>query len=316
MSRVIALAKSGRSSTAKFHELRLKYWTSQNDLVCCFEGSDDVEFFLPRIRGKVTQKKVDFLICEGKSTVLNLWREATDRSWNLARIGFFVDRDLDDFINGNPQDTCVHVTQYYSFESHALDEEFFRNVWQYSFRLSLNDDRFATWRNAYFEGAAHFAKLIFPVFYFALATKRERGDVDFDKINLPDVVNISDSGAVRRVQRKKRYNLPEIFPTLPPSRKNLRESRKELGKNNYRNWLRGKFLLWYSMTFLSRMKAALTRRGQPNRANIRINFNDETAITCLCSRAEVPQTLAIFLDNWTHEIEKKGTEPKGARLEA
>lgn len=311
MSRVNSLARIGRSYTAKFHEIRLKYWNPENQLICCFEGGEDVEFFLPHVRKKNAQRKVDFLICEGKSIVLKIWREAIDKSWNLARLGFFVDRDLDDFLEGNPQSQCVHVTQYYSFESHALDESFFNNVWQDLFRLSLNDERFVDWKNAYFEGAENFAKLLFPIFYVALATKIEGGDVDFDEISLADVINISDTGLVRRVKKKERYKLAEIFPGAPPSRQSLRKSREELGKTEYRTWLRGKFLLWYSMRFLARMKASLGRRGQPYRANVTALFNDDSAVSCLCGRSDAPETLVVFLENWACEIERSGIEPKG-----
>lgn len=311
MSRVDNLARIGRSSTAKFHELRLKYWTPDNDVICCFEGGDDVEFFLPHVRQKMVEQSIDFLICEGKSTVLKLWDEATNRSWNLARIAFFVDRDLDDFINGNPQNSRVHVTQHYSFESHCLDEGFFQNVWQDLFRLSFADDRYPIWRDAYFEGATRFAKLLFPIFYVALATKKGRGDVDFDKIKLPDIVNISDTGFVRRVGKKERYNLNQVFPNGYPPRRALRECREDLAKENFRVWLRGKFALWYAITFFARMKVALARRGQPNRASVKAIFNDENSISCLCSRAASPATVVTFLGNWLSEIEKNGTEAKG-----
>lgn len=311
MSRVNSLARVGRSYTAKFHGIRLKYWNPENHIICCFEGGEDVEFFLPHIRKKNSQKKIDFLICDGKSNVLMLWGKAIDKSWNLARLGFFVDRDLDDFIKGNPQASCVHVTQYYSFESHALDESFFSNVWQDLFRLPLNDVRFEDWRNAYFKGAENFARLLFPIFYVALATKIEGGNVNFDKIKLADVINISDSGLVRRVKKKERYKLAEIFPSAPPSRKSLRKSREELGKTDYRMWLRGKFLLWYSMAFLTRMRESLAKRGQKNRANVTALFNDASAVSCLCGRSEAPETLEIFLENWVCEIERNGVEPKG-----
>lgn len=259
----------------------------------------------------MAQQNIDFLICEGKSTVLHLWNEAINRSWNLAKLAFFVDRDLDDFINGNPQAVCLHITQYYSFESHCLDEEFFQNVWQDLFRLSLADERYASWRHAYFEGAACFAKLLFPIFYIALAAKKDRGKVDFDKINLADVVNVSDAGLVRRVQKKQRYNLDHIFPDGRPPRRALREAREDLGKANFRIWLRGKFLLWYAITFFARMKMTLAKRGQPHRANVRALFTDDTAMSCLCSRAVAPATLVAFLRSWASEIDRYGIDAKG-----
>jgi hypothetical protein len=314
MSRVALLAAAGRSATAKFHELRLKYWNCDLDVVCCFEGSDDIEFFLPHVRRELGlhSERVDFVNCGGKGVVLRLRGWAQDRAWNMARVAFFVDRDLDDFLGQNVPGVQLYITDFYSIESHVTDPGFFDSVWQDSFRLPITDPRRNSWREAYVSGASELASGLFPLFYVALATKVCGGGVEFDRVKLDDCVSISPTGMLSWKRGSKSFSYSDVFVAAVPTRSDIRRARATLSHVDYRLWFRGKFLLWYAMVFFSRMKASLGSRREANRAVVRTHFNSDTAITCLCSRVSAPQTLSEFLEHWSTMIVTGGLVPVGA----
>ncbi|NCT67868.1 MAG: DUF4435 domain-containing protein [Rhodanobacteraceae bacterium] len=317
MSRVADLAIAGRSPAAKFHELRLKYWNNDIDVVCCFEGGDDVEFYLPHVRQRLAlhRERVDFLNCGGKGIVLTLLGWVKNMSWNLARLGFFVDRDLDDYLAGNLSSSQLYLTDCYSIESHVVDQDFFDNVWQDFFRLSMTDVRREVWKRAFYDGSRKLARLLFPMIYMAVAYKRSGGRVDFDQVKLDELIVISPVGDVgRRSRRHPSSSYSNVFFDATPSKSDIRAARYDLSSEDYRSWLRGKFLLWYAVIFFSRMKAALGSRKEPSRAVVRFNFSADTAVGFLCSRVSVPQSLSTFLDDWAALIVYDGVAPAKAVL--
>lgn len=316
MSRVGVLAAAGRSAAAKFHELRLKYWNADLDVVCCFEGSDDIEFFMPNLRSELGlhHERVDFMNCGGKWIVVTLWGWALHKSWNMARLGFFVDRDLDDFLSGNPSGDQLYVSDYYSIESHVLDDDFFDSVWQDFFRLPLIDSRRTIWKSAYYLGAMEFAKAVLPISYMAVAHKRAGKRVDFNRVQLDGLFLISGDGSVGRLRKGRFSNYSAVFPDTAPSSAEIRSARRELILADEKIWLRGKFAIWFAMQFFSRMKSVLSRKTEPNRAVVKTSFSVETSVTCLCGRASVPKSLHDFLRAWAALIVKDGVAPVGATV--
>jgi len=313
MSRVQQLATAARSPVAKFHELRLKYWNADLDVVCCFEGADDIEFYLPHVRQQLglRQERVGFVNCSGKGIVLNLWRQCLGIKWNLARIGFFVDRDLDDFISGNPTGRQLYVTDEYSIESNAVGDGFFNSVWQEVFRLSFDDARYLPWINAFREGREGLASILFPIFYIAVAVKRAGGGVDFDKLDMSDFYSVDSSGKVCGVIPRPSVDYSKVFLSRV-SLSELRKARADLiSAGDFRLWLRGKAALAFAILFLSRMKVVLGARGVPNRCKVRVHFNDDFAVSCLCARTQRPSTLSTFLDAWASLISADGLQPVG-----
>lgn len=283
------------------------------DVVCCLEGSDDIEFYIPHVYRELGlhRNRIDFVNCGGKGTVLQLWEWTKERAWNLARVAFFVDRDFDDFLQGNPSGPQLYVTDYYSIESHVMDPDFFDSVWQDSFRLSTADVRYRGWKQAYYSGAISFGQILGFLLCTAIAAKKCGGLVDFNRVKVEELASISTDGHVERSRRKLSFSYSDVFAEPYPSRNDIREARAATAQVDYRTWLRGKFLLWYSMAFLSRMKARLTARGEANRAVVRVHFNAETAVACLCSRAGVPASLKTFLDTWSLLIVANGLTPSG-----
>lgn len=314
MSRVTSLAAAGRSAAAKFHELRLKYWNPELDVTCCFEGKDDVEFYLPHVRRQLGlhDSRIDFVICGGKRVVLCMWKWAQEKLWNLARLGFFVDRDLDDYLNGNPSGPQLFITDHYSIESHIIDPNIFDHIWQDVFRLSITDSRRVYWRTAYYSGAQQLARLLLPVTCVAVAVKRRSGEVAFDRLRITELVTLSESLEVKRRRCGAAFSYADVFLGAEPTLTEIRRARCDLQGATFESWVRGKFLLWYAMLFLSRMKMTLGSRLQTNRAIVRGDFNAETAMACLCGRMSVPDSLSRFLVQWSAAIVEGGLVPSGA----
>ncbi|MGY3232976.1 hypothetical protein ACVWWJ_004460 [Luteibacter sp. HA06] len=313
MNRVDILIDAGRSAVAKFHELRLKYWNRDIDVICCFEGGDDQEFYLAHVRRDLGLhgSRVDVVNCAGKKTVLSMLRWSTEKAWNLARLGFFVDRDFDDFLQNGAESPQLYISDHYSIESHVVDDDYFANVWQDLFRLSVTDDRYAAWKSLYYSGAETFARLLKSVTHLALAAKLSGGSVDFERVRLNDLASLSPEGHVLRRTGHVSFSYADVVLGSQLSRESLRSARKAVASSDYRKWLRGKFLLWYSTTFFARMKSVLGARGQLNRAVVRFHFSVNTAAFCLCSRATPPRSLIDFLRLWAARIVAEGLVPRG-----
>jgi hypothetical protein len=176
----------------------------------------------------------------------------------------------------------------------------------------MTDARRGFWKSAYYASAERFADILFPICYTALAYKRAGGGVDFDRVKLEDLVTISQSGEVQRHARGTPQNYSMVFLGTKPSSAEVRAARLALKDADPKLWLRGKFAIWFSMTFFSRMKAVLGRKTEPSRAVVRASFNAETAITCLCGRASIPLSFKGFLRGWATSIVRDGVVPTGA----
>lgn len=310
MDRVQALASAARSPVAKFHELRLKYWNRDIEVISCFEGGDDISFYLPKIRSylRIESDRLAFVNCGGKGIVVNLWGMCVAQKWNLNKIGFFVDRDLDDLLDGNPQSDQIYVTDFYSIESHSADRYFFDAVWQQTFRLALDDPRYQAWSTSFRQGLSKLSAELRVFFWLAVAYKRSGGGVDFDKITMSDYYRIGSGGAFLRASPAKSVDLSKAY--LGNVRvSDVRSAKRDLAFTPDLNWLRGKAVLEFAVAFFGQMKRELTARGTENRCKVRVHFNDDFAISLLCSHVDAPPTLIEFLGSWRGRIERFGVVP-------
>nr|WP_255618556.1 DUF4435 domain-containing protein [Xanthomonas sp. MWU16-30325] len=283
------------------------------DVICCVEGGEDLEFFLPHVQRELGlhRSRMDFVKCSGKSTVLTLWIWSVEKNWNLSRLGFFVDRDIDDFLDGNLSGAQLYVTDYYSIESHVIDEQVFDVFWQDIFHLSLSDERYGKWRQNFYIGADKLAEIMRKVSWLAIATKLAGGAVDFERINLSDYMKIIDEG---QIISKGNVGIPtDAFMGFKPKFSHLKDANILMTRASYRSWLRGKFLLSYFITFMARMKAVLGERKVRDRVVVRLPFNADTAMSCLCGRASPPASLVSFLRSWSQLILNNGLLPSEGR---
>jgi hypothetical protein len=76
----------------------------------------------------------------------------------------------------------------------------------------------------------------------------------------------------------------------------FKQALKKLKNLEPKKYIRGKFELWYLISFLIDLTKILTERNQAKRAMIKIQLTNENAIEVLSGKIPYPKSLNEFLD--------------------
>ncbi|XDA97996.1 DUF4435 domain-containing protein [Sulfitobacter sp. LCG007] len=109
------LTLEAESSNAIFHEFMTSY-NDDSEVHVFLEGGEDFVFYLPEIRRVFSGRKIIPYNCAGKWNVVEA-KEVLEENYSVNAF-FFVDRDLDDFLERQPdKDETLYITDAYSIES-------------------------------------------------------------------------------------------------------------------------------------------------------------------------------------------------------
>ena len=312
MSFVDELRQSRQTSQAIWIQFITAYDNKRNDLYVFFEGKSDSAYYLPELRRRWFQQgKIRVFICDGKEGVIAAYHEKRikQKIINWKRVLFFVDKDWDDLLNINqvPQSKSFFVTDSYSIENYLVSVDTVEIVWTDIYKLPQNDPRLAQVLQQFQHGYSRFLKLICPMMVWAIAQKKQ------EKI-LALAGNRKEKGLnINNANLNKVFELDSDFKPL--KKRNGFENLKKAASFNYqlnfesfknelkkisglepKKYIRGKFELWYLISFLTLLSKTLTAKNQPKRAVIKVQLTYENAIEILGGKVPYPKLLNNFLD--------------------
>lgn len=299
MSYVDNLRARRNSPKAIFHRFKLE---RQPEETCVFlEGADDAEYYMPAIRQFVASP-IRLYVCDGKETVLsvsNLIAEA-----GADRCLFFVDADLDRFIQEKPLPKAVYVTDGYSIENEVAARETLERFLQEVVQVEPAEDLFQKAIEAFECGWHKLRRVLRPCMAAAIAIRQKLTDSS-SEYQKPVLSNFSPSDVLAfdgvhtklshaRVVKHfmgKIKNEVELEPStiLNVFRRVRKESDKVL--------IRGKYLLWYFVEFLKRYWESI--KGKQNahgrKIKVRLQITADNCFSVLGGRYTYPASLTAYI---------------------
>jgi hypothetical protein len=207
-----------------------------------------------------------------------------------------------------PKSKSFFVTNYYSIENYLVNVDTVEIVWTDIYKLPQNDPRLAQVLQQFQLGHKRFIQLIGPMMAWgiaqkkqepklALAEKRSEKGLNLNNANLKKVFELDSdlkpfkkSSGFENLKKATAFNHQLNFASF----KNELNKIKGLEPKKY---IRGKFELWYLISFLIELSKILTTKNQPKRAVIKVQLTYENAIEILGGKVPYPKLLNDFLDD-------------------
>ena len=180
-------------------------------------------------------------------------------------------------------------------------------VWIDIYKLAQNDPRVVQVLQQFQQGHKIFIQLIRPMMAWGIVQKKQETKLALAENRPEKGLNLNNA---------KLNKVFELDSDLKPFKKqngfeNLKKAaafNHQLNVESFKNelkkisvlepkkYVRGKFELWYLISFLTLLSKMLTTKNQPKRAVIKVQLTYENAIEILGGKVPYPKLLNDFLD--------------------
>ncbi len=297
-SRLDVLRESRRSPHVALHQFNLLRSRDAKQLICVFEGADDVAFFDTIIRRVQGDARYLPLPVNGKDHVLGL-RVLLNRSavHDLSLVRFFVDKDFDG-LKGHAPGPDLYCTPTYSVENLMVDENILMALLQGEYRCTGAEGReecesISQLFRSHLEKFDRFMRDPNLLIYYARINRKRGMGIDDSILKYLDIT-LTD--VTPRVDRAGILTLVAFSDPIDWAQV---DSAKMLfdGLNPGRDW-RGKFLLGFFRKFLQLLKEDRTAPKQTCfKAGKTMRFEAHTDITrALALLCDIPGCLKAFIE--------------------
>lgn|GEM_PF-4403142 len=240
------LSKQARSGASVFHEFRLLA-ANDGSIHSFYEGEHDTLYYGPAVRRFANGSRVQSYVCDGKDGVVYLHAAVVHHGYDKdEKCLFFIDRDYDDFFQGQPNvGDDVHITEHYSVENYLSSDEGADLLIREFCGFSDQDPEFATLQAALSNGRLNYRRAMLPFLAWALACREEGRLPNFQNVQLQKIFHIDASGCVHRKRSAFKVFRKACIGSepSPPIGHVLRWTRTLAGMEA-KLWMRGKFELW------------------------------------------------------------------------
>lgn len=286
-----------------YHKFLLFYRASSKYVYGFCEGKDDPHFYHPLILGKLPGDwSVKVIPTGGKKKVIQAYNSFDWDRFSNERICFFVDRDLDDYLDGQPlQEANVYITDGYSIENSIFDSKILVNVLSAIYQINLlspaEEDKILEIAKRNLEA---FKIAMIPIMAQILIWKRSGVSANYKNIKLDDLFIFRN----HVISPKTRDSL-----LLAASRQSGKElsspeeiinAEEEISRcEDVSMVIRGKYIAWFIVKQCENLWANIAGilehfDSSPKKC---IEFGQKNANVIYAPRARIPDSLSTFLDS-------------------
>lgn len=305
------LRKERSKAHAVFHSAILALpKSSPSDIFLFFEGEDDPAFYHPHVRNYLHENSHSSFICYGRSDVLKVFELIKSDARAVSRSLFFIDKDHTDLLGTPPpKETTIFQTTYYSIENYLVSEEVFLGYWSEILHLDTTDERLSLYLDQFRRTYSAFEKRMLTLMALVLHARGIDGSsarkLNLNNLKLEQVFQIDFCrgtcryrlGAGRTFARSTSTKEGSISVQSSEIRY---VARKHLYGRTAKEFIRGKYELWFFVKFLQRVTQELSYREANRipgfrRATPKIAITVENATEILSPRLKCPPDLIDFL---------------------
>src|ERR1700722_10747260 len=287
------LAEQGRSAVAALHQYRLSFSDKEDQVHVFFEGNEDLLFYMPHVRQRCGRREIYTYICGGKWEIIEA-RELVSREAYETKTLFFIDRDFDDFFDKQPEaHRGTYVTTDYSIENALVCKAALDIVLIDLARMSRSDPVYRAIVNRWAIEHAEFATAIRPIMAWTLAMRSVAKKPNLNNVDLRRVFQRRDRW------RRARKGFAEFVRAacregeqVPVQ--SVKHWLKRLSPGREKQWIRGKYELWFFEHFL--LQSLSANGSKPKRWTVPAALREHRLFEVLGARVPPPASLPVFLD--------------------
>ncbi|HBK99009.1 MAG TPA: hypothetical protein DD001_17650 [Microcoleaceae bacterium UBA10368] len=283
-----------------YHEFLLIYKKDDQCVYGFVEGKDDPAFYRYLIKTQLPKEwSIKLIQSENKGKVLRSFQSFNWIDYSKNRICFFIDRDLQDFLNPPQQlETNIYITDGYSIENYILEDEILIEVLSDIYQITqLRLEEEESIKQILRENENIFFEAIMPLMGQILLWKRLGYKPNLNNLELAKIFSFSQA---------------KLFPI----ERNilLQEAAKQIGCNlceyhkitdaenefrrhdSSRAMVRGKYVFWFFVkqceAIWEAIKSLLPRLSKEKK---RIECGVKNAMVIFAPRTRPPESLKEFV---------------------
>lgn len=302
---------------AVFHKFVLLLGSVGDDkLFLFFEGNDDGVFYMPYIRESIHGRTLVPMVCEGRTEVLKVCSLVDADGRGAACTLFFIDKDHCNYLAyKGPPHIRVFETSYYAIENYLVCEEAITAFWTEMLHLEWSDERrmpaLESFRLAY-ESFCRRMTLLMGLVLVGRGVVPEfpARKLNLNNANLENIFEIDFDAGTCELRRDAGIRFCVATNILQKGEGNIGNFLRIAIRNNLRdeepkNYIRGKYELWFFVKFLQYLTRKLAAKGGPEdekRATPNVAITPGNAVSLLSARIRCPAELRAFLGGFTEDL--------------
>jgi hypothetical protein len=286
-----------------YHSFLLFYRASSKYVYGFCEGKDDPHFYHPLILGKLPGDWLATVIpAGGKDKVIRAYNSFDWNRFSNERICFFVDRDLDDYLDGQPlQEANVYITDGYSIENSIFDSRILVNVLSGIYQVKLlsaaEEDKILEIAERNLEA---FTIALIPIMAQILIWKRSGVRANYKNIKLDDLFRFQNHEIIPETRDNLLLAASRQSGKQLSSPEEIINAEEEISRcEDVSMVIRGKYIAWFIVKQCENLWANISGilehfDSSPNKC---IEFGHKNANVIYAPRARIPDSLSTFLDS-------------------
>ncbi len=296
MSIVEQLKEKAAESNLAYLKLLQKYRFDSNELHYIFEGYEDQSFYFNFLQD-ISDEYIPY-VSFGKKQSIELYNKIDWSIYDKKRVIIFIDRDYSRILGELiPEDNNIYETSYYSIENYVSNINTLRRL--INEILHYHDDiEIKKIIDKYEKELSTFLKAIKPIIAWILIIRNNRLKANLNMIDLAKLFsikddlsfNIHDEDKLAYLEKVTHIKTPKVYLSVFKS--------WYLVINNqpsYKHYLRGKYELWFMITFFNKLNNFLLTNFSHN-SKVTTNINCSNAIEIIGPRIMIPTRLNDFLN--------------------
>ena len=295
------LAEEARSDVAALHQFRILYDEGRIAYHFFVEGEEDGLFYMPAARRHTNAKELYLYDCGGKKSVADVRESIKVDGYDLSKCLFFVDRDFDDILCSQVSiDEHTYITDGYPIENDISSVDCAGLLMSDVIGLSRADPEFKRIELALLNGFETFYHLVRPLTAWILAAKVTGCAPNLrNTTGLKGVVTFQQGAPVINEVGFSEFKRKVLVNGRKPSLASVIACRRPLKVEEAKQWVRGKYHIWFFQTYLiSQLAETSARRKAAGGRALRIpsSLREGRIFELMGGRNSPPESLLRFFE--------------------
>lgn len=288
-----------------YHEFLSRFKKNNKSVYGFVEGKEDISFYIGFIQQIIPADwKIDLWAAGNRDKVIQLHSTINWSKFQRARIVFFIDRDLSDFIGEQlPNYSNIFITEGYSIENYIINRTTCnRLLCEILNLIVLPKSEQDCILNLFEEQLKVFVDALIPIMAWILYWKRTGEKPCLNDIYMKHIFTLTAGKVNMNNQPHMRKSIPEYIHNQCnvqyKDKLDISHIEKELkNAGNHKMIVRGKYLRWFLIEFALSVhknigKISSTIKSPPK---THISLGQSNGIILIAPRARIPEALLLFL---------------------
>ncbi len=281
------------------HEFKMKYNPESKDIYCFVEGEDDITFYKGFVDNNLPDDKVNsvWFPTSGKQILIQVYDKLESRELPKSRILFFIDRDLSEY-TGERMITGenVYITDGYSIENSIVNYYTCRRVLQEicGFKESEHVNVFTEIETLFSNGLDKFKSDLRYIMVEFIIRKKHNQNLLLSNIKMKECYEFKKGVLCEKMDFEARLYYISKESKVTDC---FKDDRDNLAEKFDLSFVRGKFLMWFLVSFCLSIHSNCVEMGAEKRPKMSLPLSEKNCMALIATRCRIPESLSSFLQS-------------------